>query len=151
MKAFRFLVYPIVALLLVVLAVVVFIPVLVYLLYRLLEAMWFRYSNRGRVFLVYTRRHGWNEFLCNNLFPAIAPDIVPVEYARGREPWPRLLSHIYSPGYSKPFLAKVSWSGVRYFRLHELLLPLKRHGERREDMQAELRQMLAAQVGSGAR
>ena len=151
MKAFRFLVYPIVAMLVVILAVVVCIPVLVYVLYLLAEAIWFRYRNRGKVFLVYTRRHGWNEFLCNNLFPAIVPDIEPVEYSRGRGPWPRLLSHVYSPGLSKPFLAKVSWTGVRYVGLHELLVPLKQYRARQPDVQAQLRDMFAPQIGKPRR
>jgi hypothetical protein len=99
--------------------------------------------------LVYTRRHGWNEFIRNNLIPASAPHIESIEYPRGGEPWPSTLAHVYTAGKNKPYLVKVSLSGVRYIGLHELLLPLKPHGARRVDVQAELRQMLAAKVGSG--
>jgi hypothetical protein len=148
MKALRFLLYPLIAISLVAVAAVLCIPVLLYLAAK---AVWFRYKNRGKSFLVYTRRHGWNEFICNNLVPAFSPDIEPVEYPRGLRPWPAALSHVYAAGKNKPYLVKVSWSGVRYISLHELLLPLKRHGARQADVQAELRQILAAQVGSAAR
>jgi hypothetical protein len=147
MKALRFLLYPLIAILLVALAAILCLPVLIFLA---VKAVWFRYSNRGKVFLVYTRRHGWNEFICNNLVPAFAPHIEPVEYPRGCKPWSSALSHVYAAGKNKPYLAKVSWLTVRTISLHELLLPLKQYGARRADVQAELRQMLAAQVGSGA-
>jgi hypothetical protein len=142
MRVFRLIAITLAIVLIMVCALVLCIPILVVLF---VNALWFRYRNRGRVFLVYTRRHGWNEFLCNNLFPAVVPDIEPVEYTRGREPWPQLLSRIYSPGYNKPFLAKVSWTGIRHVGLHELLLPLKQHGARRPEIQAQLRDMLATQ------
>jgi hypothetical protein len=141
-KAFKFLVVPLVVMLVVLCLIIFCIPILVLVLGNV---VWFRWRNRGKVFLIYTRRHGWNEFLYNNLFPAVVPEIEPVEYTRGRDAWPWLLSNIYSPGYSKPFLAKVSWSGIRYIGLHELLLPLKKHGARRTDIQAQLREMLATQ------
>ena len=145
MKAPRFSLIPLVAVCLVALAAILCIPVLIYVAAR---AVWFRYKNRGKVFLVYTRRHGWNEFIRNNFIPAFAPHVEAIEYPRGCEPWPAALAHVYAAGRNKPYLAKVSLRGVRYIALHELLLPLKPHGARRADVQRELRQMLAARVGS---
>ena len=148
MKALRFLLYPLLTIAILALVAVLFIPLLIILVAR---AVWFRFINRGKVFLVYTRRHGWNNFVSNNLIPSFAHNVEPVEYPRGRTPWPWALSHVYAAGMSKPYLAEVSWRGVRHVGLHELLLPLKRHGAKRADVQAELRKMLAVQVGTATR
>jgi hypothetical protein len=144
MKAFTSLLYLLIAIPVLALAAVLCIPILVFLL---LKAAWFRYSNRGKVFLVYTRRHGWNDFVSNNLIPAFVNNIEPVEYPRGRTPFPWQLPHIHAAGQSKPYFAIVSWRGVRYIALHELLLPLKQYRARRLEVQAQLRDMLARHVG----
>ena len=140
MKAFKSLLYPLIAIPVLALAAILCIPMLIHLL---LKTAWFRYSNRGKVFLVYTRRHGWNDFVSNNLIPAFAKTIEPVEYPRGRTPFPWQLPHIYAAGESKPYVAIVSWRGVRYVALHELLLPLKQYRARRQEVQAQLRDLLA--------
>lgn len=143
MKAFKSLLYSLVAIPVLALAAILCIPILIFLV---LKAAWFRYSNRGKVFLVYTRRHDWDDFVSNNLIPAFANQIVPVEYPRGRTPWPWQLQYVCTAGESKPYFAKVSWRGVRHVRLHELLLPLKEHRARRAEVQAQLRGMLAGHV-----
>ena len=144
MNAFKSLLQALIAIPVLALAAILCIPLLLFLL---LKAAWFRYRNRGKVFLVYTRRHGWNDFVSNNLIPAFAGNIEPVEYPRGRMPWPWQLPYVYAAGRNKPYFAKVSWRGVRYVALHELLLPLKKHRTRRQEIQAQLCDMLARHVG----
>ena len=157
MKAIRFLIISIMVGVLFACAVVFWQPMLLFVWFIsasigvlvVANLVRFRYSNRGKVFLVYTRRHGWNEFVCNNLIPAVPNNVEPLEYQRGgRSPWPWLLRNIHEATYgrSKPFLAKVSWRGVHCVGLHELLLPLKPQGARRPEVQTKVRDMLASHL-----
>ncbi|HEY3392158.1 MAG TPA: hypothetical protein VGK58_05600 [Lacipirellulaceae bacterium] len=112
----------------------------------LMRTAWFRFSNRGRRFLVYTRRHGWNEFITNNLLPVCEPHIQAIELSRGaRTPRSWRESHIQAAtvGQSKPLLAEVSLIGVRCVSLNETLLPFKQHGGRKPEVQRELSDLVA--------
>jgi hypothetical protein len=114
-------------------------------IWRLLRIVWFRCTNRGQRFLVYTHRHGWSEFVSNNLIPAIGREFDAVAIPRGgRLPWPRRLGEIHAAtfGQPKPLVAEIWLLGVRCIPLHELLLPLKHHGARSQEIQADLREIL---------
>jgi hypothetical protein len=143
MRVVRFLLIPLVLTAIVPLLLACAIPLIVW---WLLRTAWFRFSNRGKRFLVYTRRHGWNEFIKNNLVPVCEQHIETVELARcGRTPRPWRESHIRAAtiGRSKPLLAEVSLLGVRCVPLNETLLPFKRHSGRRPEVQQELSALLA--------
>jgi hypothetical protein len=112
----------------------------------LLRTAWFRFSNRGRRFLVYTRRHDWNEFITNNLIPVCEQYIEAIEIPRdGRTPRPWRDAYIQAAtvGRSKPLLAEVSLLGVRCVSLNETLLPFKQHGARKPEVQRELSDLVA--------
>ncbi len=78
MRVVRFLLIPLVLTAIVPLLLACAIPLIVW---WLLRTAWFRFSNRGKRFLVYTRRHGWNEFIKNNLVPVCEQHIETVELA----------------------------------------------------------------------
>ena len=113
------------------------------------RAIWFRIRYRGKRFLVYTRRHGWNEFITNNLIPACEQYIDAMEIPRGgRAPrlWREAQIQAATVGQSKPLLAEVSLLGVRCVRLNETLLPFKHHGARKPEVQRELSDLVARLV-----
>jgi hypothetical protein len=142
MSAVRFLLN---SLLLALLAMLLFLFAIPLVLWTLAGIIWFRFKNRGKRFLVYTRRHGWNEFIENNLFPVFDHEVEAIEIPwGGRSPWPWRVSQIHSAtfGRRKPFLADISWTGARCSELHDSLLPLKQHGARDSEVQAELRNIL---------
>jgi hypothetical protein len=143
MRVVRFLLIQLLLTAIVPLLLVVAIPLVVW---WLLRTAWFRFSNRGRRFLVYTRRHGWNEFISNNLVPVCEQHLEIVELARGgRRPRSWRESHIQAAtvGRSKPLLAEVSLFGVRCIPLNEKLLPFKQHSRREPQVQQELSALLA--------
>jgi hypothetical protein len=142
MRVFRFL---LIQLLLTAIVPVLLICAIPLIVWWLLRTAWFRFSNRGKQFLVYTRRHGWNEFVKNNLVPVCEQHIDVIELARGgRAPrsWPASHIEAATVGRSKPLLAEVSLLGVRCIPLNETLLPFKRYGARKPDVQQELRDLL---------
>lgn len=138
MRVVRFLLMQLLLAVLVPLLMALAIPLVVWWLMR---TAWFRFSNRGRRFLVYTRRHGWNEFITNNLIPVCEPHIRAIEISRGGgAPRSWRESHIQAAtvGHSKPLLAEVSLIGVRCVPLNTTLLPFKQHRARKPEVQREL-------------
>jgi hypothetical protein len=118
----------------------------------LLRTAWFRLSNRGKRFLVYTRRHGWNEFITNNLIPVCEQYIDAIEIPRGgRTPRSWRDTHIQAAtvGRSKPLLAEVSLLGVRCVSLNDTLLPFKQHRARKPEVQRELSDLVARLLNRG--
>ena len=143
MRVVRFVLIQLLLTAIVPLLLVCAIPLIVW---WLLRAAWFRFSNRGKRFLVYTRRHGWNEFITNNLIPVWEPHLEIVELARsGHTPRSWRETHIRAAtvGRSKPLLAQVSLLGVRCVPLNEMLLPFKQHRSREPELQRELSALLA--------
>lgn len=121
-------------------------PLVVYLL---LSTLWFRFRHHGKQYLVYTRRHGWNEFVVNNLLPVVGHTTEAVLIPHGgRDPWPWLTARIHwaTIGQKKPLIASVSWTGVHSSTLHETLLPLKSHGARDADVQQQLQAILTKRL-----
>jgi hypothetical protein len=138
MRVVRFLLMQLLLAALVPLLMALAIPLVAWWLTR---TAWFRFSNRGRRFLVYTRRHGWNDFITNNLIPVCEPHIQAIEISRGGSaPRSWRESHIQAAtvGQSKPLLAEVSLLGIRYVPLNEKLLPFKQHRARKPEVQREL-------------
>ena len=146
MSAVRFLLN---SLLLALLAILLSLFAIPLVLWSLAGILWFRFKNRGKRFLVYTRRHGWNECIANNLLPVLDHKVEAIEIPRGgRSPLPWRISQIHSAtfGRRKPFLADISWTGTHCSELHDSLLPLKQHGARDSDVQGELRDILRSHL-----
>jgi hypothetical protein len=115
------------------------IPILVWLG---ISRLWFQVWNHGKTYLVYSRRHGWNEFVINNLHHVLHGATI-VEQPRGhRRRWPRIVYMLNGYGLPKPFLVKVRWFGSRRIPLHALLLPFKSCGAKNETVQLQLRELL---------
>jgi hypothetical protein len=149
MRLLRFLLIQLLLVAIVPLLLVITIPLVVW---WLLRTAWFRLNNRGRRFLVYTRRHGWNEFVKNNLIPVCEQHAEPVEVARGgptRRCWREAHIQAATVGQSKPLLAEVSLLGVRCVPLNEALLPFKEHGAREPKVQQALSDLLARLLNRG--
>ena len=149
MRMIRFVLIPLLLAAIVPVLLVIAVPLVVWWLIR---TAWFRFSNRGRRFLVYTRRHGWNEFVKNNLIPVCERHIDTVELSRsGRSPrsWRESQIQLATAGQSKPLLAEVTLLGVRCVPLNEKLLPFKRHSARTLEVQRELRDLIARLLERG--
>jgi hypothetical protein len=130
---------------------VVFLAGLIFVPVILIDVFWFRLRNHGKKFLVYTSRHGWNEFVVNNLIPAMEHTAVAVQIRRGRyQRWSNLEQHIHiaTSGLQKPLIAAVYWRGVYPQTLHGLLLPLKKHGARNATLQQQLRELVEHELTS---
>jgi len=95
-------------------------------------------------YIVCSSRHGWNEFLINNLFAVLPPGITPIWSER--ESTAQFRSLITSgAGLAKPYLATVKGVGVRMRPLHTQLLPYKRFGRKDEQVQQVLRTVLESE------
>jgi hypothetical protein len=139
----RYLLIPVICVIGAIIVLIFCVPVALWLIGR---AIWFRMKYRGARFLVYTRRHGWNEFIKNNLIPACDEQVQAIEIPRSgcaRRSWRE--SHIQAAtvGRSKPLLAEVSLLGIRCVPLNETLLPFKQHGGRKPELQGELSALVA--------
>jgi hypothetical protein len=152
MKLLRTLWIPILVVFAFLIFVVIGIPLIAW---HVLSNLWFRTRHHGKWFLVYTRRHGWNEFVINNLIPSVKHRAMPIQIPRGRrDRWPRVASLIHqaTSGHQKPLIAKVYWWGVNAETIHALLIPLKKHGARNANVQHQLRELVENKIsGNGAR
>jgi hypothetical protein len=121
------------------------VPVLIYYAF---DVFFFRVWNHGRVYLVYTRRHGWNEFVANNLLPVLGNVDLIAKPRGGRSSWPRTTRLVTVFGVPKPYFVHVRWYGLRASSLHDLLLPLKSFGARSEEVQRTLRELQFTKLSS---
>jgi hypothetical protein len=139
----RYLLIPVICVIGAIIVLIFGVPVAMWLIGR---AIWFRIRYRGARFLVYTRRHGWNEFIKNNLIPACDQQVQAIEISRSgcaHRSWREAHIQAAIVGRSKPLLAEVSLLGVRCIPLNEVLLPFKQHGSRELQVQHELKALLA--------
>lgn len=109
----------------------------------------FARANQGRTFLLFTPRHGWYEFVTNNVEPVLAEDWTVVWYLRpglpptfGRHPLLRILYQL--PLQDRPVAIRPNGWRLEFRPLREALHPLKlRQGMRRDPViQAEVRDVL---------
>jgi hypothetical protein len=102
-------------------------------------------------FLICSSRHGWHEFLANNVLAALPQGVEPVWVNSGghtgasQEAAPFSL-RVAGAGLAKPCLARVKTIGVKTRSLHGRLLPLKTCAKKDADLQQLLRRMLAAEL-----
>ena len=115
--------------------------------YTVARHLWLHGSNRGRTFLVVTRRHGWFDFIINNVVPVPPPGVELVWQdwpdRRGGHARSNLYRLTVAPMVSKPYLAVVRLWRNEFIRLHSELESLKRAGSKRSlETQARVREIL---------
>ena len=115
---------------------------------------WFCYRNAGRVYLVCSRRHGWDALLRNNLIPVVPDDVTVIraESSQGHETVLRLARRNTNQ-ISTPYLALVTRKGVRSRSLNHRLQGIKNRGKRSTDAQQQIAIVLSkalAELRSGA-
>jgi hypothetical protein len=104
----------------------------------------FRKREAGNFYLVCTRRHGWFEFIRNNVMPILPPRVNITWYRRDRNRTADDISLLLSRspgvyGVSKPFLVAVSEDDVKVKSLHEDFIELKGHRCKNEDRERPVR------------
>jgi hypothetical protein len=104
-------------------------------------------------YLVCSRRHEWNEFVVNNVAPALPRGIELLWYEE------RLTHSLWSGlgmiqrcgfGLPKPYLARVSLFRIRCRSIHQVLLPYKAYAARNERISTQIRLILAAEACQAA-
>ena len=139
--------------LLMLVAVILLLPLLIPIMLAAAYGDWqfqrtFRREHAGRVFLVCSRRRGWQACLENNILPALPPSVTAVwletpgglqDVIRAARLRPRFVS--------VPYLLLVSKSEITVRALNERLLHLKRPGRRSVTAQAEAQQIIAGVLG----
>jgi len=113
-------------------------------------ALRWRSWRRGSWFyLVYSPKAGWNEFVENNLLPVLPGSVTAIAIERkAQDPLTFALQSVVSGGIgiSKPFLARVTFFGIRAQSLNADLSELKKFGARNEQLQQLLRKFIEARV-----
>ena len=95
----------------------------------------FIWRHTGQAFLVPQRRHGWYDFILNNVKPALPPRAVCL-WIDGAEPLPDVEFYINwrirrPRKLRRPYLVVISQERrLRIVPLHEALLPLKPHAKK---------------------
>jgi hypothetical protein len=118
--------------------------------YIVARHLWLHSRNRGRVFLVVTRRHGWFEFVMNNVVPVLPPNVDVVwqeSPARTRENQTKLHRLALARTNAKPYFTVVNLWRNEVIQLHSELEPLKRASRKRSRaVQARVSSILHAQL-----
>jgi hypothetical protein len=104
----------------------------------------FCWRHQGKLFLVCDSRHACHDFLRNNLLPVLPNSVEVLWYSRRarQADWPHL-NRLAKPGFPKPYLARVTWRGIRFLSLNPLLRSLKRHQKRTERVQVTTQAIVA--------
>ncbi|MCX5672919.1 MAG: hypothetical protein NTU94_16510 [Planctomycetota bacterium] len=90
-------------------------------------------KHEGRYYLVWTSRHGWHEFVANNIIPYLPGDMVVVRTGMGAAPLPVDLalalkrSDIWLP---RPFVVRVFRDRLVALPLNARLLEMKRYAKK---------------------
>jgi hypothetical protein len=107
--------------------------------------VWFCWTNADRVFLICSRRRGWEPFLRNNVIPAL-PDHVAAVWLEAPQQWTRVVRAIRASNtrLSKPFMVLVTPFGIKTTPLNERLVHLKRFGKRSSEIRADARAVIDA-------
>jgi hypothetical protein len=105
---------------------------------------------RGRYIFVATRRHGWYDFIRNNVMPTLPAD-VEVAWVDGSErgpfaeDWAVTLRRLNVRG-QKPFLLRVMDRRVVVLPLHEQLNSIREQRARSAAVQQEIREILVSAI-----
>jgi len=94
----------------------------------------FRRRYRDRCLLLCGRRHGWYDFIHNNVAPALPPDC---ELVWSAAALPRL-----RPGGPKPLLVCVNGGRIHARSLHAELLPLRKSAAVNAEVQREVAEII---------
>jgi hypothetical protein len=102
---------------------------------------------RGQHIFVGTRRHGWYDFLRNNVLPVLPPGVHVAWVERDTrdaslEDWSVVLRRVGAVG-EKPFLLRVTTRAVAVVPLHDQLAALRANAARDEQIQEKVGQILA--------
>jgi len=105
----------------------------------------FKRRFRGKWLLVAGTRHGWYDFIRNNVAPVLPPDTKLVQGPRIDASVVIALHRLRVRG-ARPLLVHITTSGeVRHASLHEQLLPLRNRAARDADVQREVAAVIASQ------
>ena len=99
-------------------------------IYQWLWMCWFCWKYADRVFLICSRRRGWEAFLKNNAAPALPPRVTAV-WLEAPGQWQRVTRalELSGRGISKPYLVLVTPRGLKFVPLNQRLQSLKRLGQ----------------------
>jgi|GEM_PF-3239496 len=103
----------------------------------------FKRRYRGRWLFVAGSRHGWYDFVRNNVVPVLPAD---TEVVLSRWAAPTMLTTLrwLRVDGSKPLLVHITQRReVKHTSLHEQLLPLRQHAARDPDVQREVASIIA--------
>ncbi|HEX6099740.1 MAG TPA: hypothetical protein VF432_25725 [Thermoanaerobaculia bacterium] len=99
----------------------------------------FRHQNAGRVFLLASRRHGWFEFITNNVEPSLPGDAHVAWLSRDHvDPLHRALRLSSHPDVPRPILVYVTRRHLRAVSVHDALLAFKTSARRDVTVQREV-------------
>jgi hypothetical protein len=105
---------------------------------RRLALIVFCLRNAGSWLLVCSARRGWREFIDNNVHPVLPADVAIVWFTR-RPRENRSARHCALRRSSiitqRPYLAWITWSGIKTLSLDDQLRPLKRSRLTRRELQ----------------
>jgi len=105
----------------------------------------FKRRLRGKWLLVAGTRHGWYDFIRNNVAPVLPADTALVQGPRIDASVVIALYRLQARG-SRPLLVHVTPSGeIKHVSLHEQLLPLRHRAARDPEVQREVAAVIAGQ------
>ena len=112
----------------------------------------FRIRHKNRWFLICSTRHGWREFVCNNIIPAM-PQSVFVYWIKRRRQDPASTEMVRAVRLSGvqlrcPSLIQITRSRMDILPMHERLLGLKPKAKKEPSVQAEVRRIVAEVMAS---
>lgn len=97
----------------------------------------FRRRHAGHKYLVWSSRHGWRDFIVNNVIPGL-PNGVQAFHLRSirhtTDEERSLRTYLYSHCHSRPYLACVRVDKIAFVPLHHALLPYRSCAARDEGM-----------------
>jgi hypothetical protein len=111
--------------------------------YSWLWLIWFCWTHADRVYLICSRRRGWDAFLKNNAIPSLPSHITAVWLES-----PNRLANVVRAArlggacLSKPFLILVTPFSIKSSPLNHRLLHLKPFGKRSAPVRADARQVI---------
>lgn len=127
---------------------ILFVPLL--LGYAVVEAVSYRafcWRNQGRRFLVCSTRHGWKDFISNNLIPMLPEHVNVVWYKKLRRATCRgRFRHVYQRNLPKPYLAFVTRYNIYRVSLNDSLRQLKHRACRDSAVQQQVREAIALKL-----
>lgn len=114
--------------------------------YKRLSITRFRNQYRGKCLLVCGRRHGWYDFVINNVAPMLPADCLVVWSTTSSRPILIALRHL-GLNEPKPLLVYVGNRRVAAKSLHAALLPLRTPAARNESIQQKVSILVADAFG----